>query len=132
MRIIPSALFDYSGTKSLFNVLGPPVAKSSHRGNQTPCCRPDVTTVISESMKRIGLVLAITLLVAGCTANAAGNRTDLDAFDESLAKFQKHLETCPYPGAHTMEFARSWNVPEFVIQAYVPKGVAFAKGKITD
>ena len=31
-----------------------------------------------------------------------------------------------------MMFARSWNVPEFVIQAYVPKGIDYNKGKVTD
>jgi hypothetical protein len=91
----------------------------------------NVTTVPFNCMKLVGLFLMITLLVAGCTAKAAGNRTDLDAFDQALATFQKHLETCPYPAAHTMEFARSWNVPEFVIQAYMPKGVVFNKGKTT-
>jgi len=31
-----------------------------------------------------------------------------------------------------MVFARSWNIPEFVIQAYVPKAIAFDKGKTTE
>jgi len=83
-------------------------------------------------MKLMGIALLITLVVAGCTAQAAENRTAFDGFDQSLANLQKHLETCPYPAANVMEFARSWNVPEFVIQAYIPKGVAFDKGKTTE
>jgi hypothetical protein len=82
-------------------------------------------------MRRVGIVLTITLIVAGCIARASDNRTD-SAFDRSLAEFQKHLGDCPYPAAHTMMFARSWNVPEFVIQAYVPKGIDYNKGKVTD
>jgi hypothetical protein len=83
-------------------------------------------------MKRLGIALTITLIVAGCIARASGNRAELSAFDRSLAEFQKHLGDCPYPAAHTMMFARSWNVPEFVIQAYVPKGIDYSKGKVTD
>jgi len=56
----------------------------------------------------------------------------MDAFDESLANFQHHLRTCPYPAAHAMQFARSWDIPEFVIHAYVPKDVTYDKGKTTD
>jgi hypothetical protein len=80
-------------------------------------------------MKLTGAALILTLALAGCTANAADTYTDLDTFDESLANFQKHLQTCRYPAAHIMAFAKSWNLPEFAIQAYAPKGVDHAKGK---
>jgi hypothetical protein len=83
-------------------------------------------------MRRVAIALIFTSLLAGCIARAAGSRTDLDTFDESLANFQNHLKTCPYPAAHTMQFARSWDVPEFVIHAYVPKEIPYDKGKITD
>ena len=83
-------------------------------------------------MKKAALILAIALVIAGCIARAAGNGSNMDAFDESLANFQHHLRTCPYPAAHAMQFARSWDIPEFVIHAYVPKDVTYDKGKTTD
>jgi hypothetical protein len=82
-------------------------------------------------MKRVAIALTITLIVAGCIAKAS-DRSEFGAFDVALADFQKHLGDCPYPAAHTMMFARSWNVPEFVIQAYIPKGIDYNKGKVTD
>jgi hypothetical protein len=86
-------------------------------------------------MKIPGIALTLTILtmlLAGCTASAADNQTGVEAFDRSLAEFQKHLATCAYPAAHILAFARSWNLPEFAIQAYVPKGVAYEKGKTTN
>ena len=86
-------------------------------------------------MKILGIVFTLAILamlLAGCTASAADTNTGLEAFDRSMAEFQKHLATCSYPAAHILAFARSWNLPEFAIQAYVPQGVAYDKGKTTN
>jgi hypothetical protein len=85
-------------------------------------------------MKLFLTLPVIALLAAGCTMSSKANQTapDPDGFDTALANFQQHLNDCPYPAAHVMVFARSWSIPEFVVQAYVPKTVAFDKGKTTD
>jgi hypothetical protein len=76
----------------------------------------------------------VALLAAGCAMSSKANQAapDPDGFDTALANFQQHLNDCPYPAAHVMVFARSWNIPEFVVQAYVPKSVAVDKGKTTE
>lgn len=85
-------------------------------------------------MKMFFALTVVALLAAGCTMSSKANQAapDPDGFDTALANFQQHLNDCPYPGAHVMVFARSWNIPEFVVQAYVPKSVALDKGKKTD
>jgi hypothetical protein len=77
-----------------------------------------------------GIVLLIALLTAGCGVSKANEHApNPDGFDQALSDFQQHLTECPYPAAHIMVFARSWNIPEFVVQAYVPKDVVMEKGK---
>jgi hypothetical protein len=86
-------------------------------------------------MKFYGSLLVIALLATGCALSSSANHIqapDPDGFDQALANFQQHLNDCPYPAAHVMVFARSWNVPEFVVQAYIPKTVSIDKGKTTD
>ena len=82
-------------------------------------------------MKLCAIVLMLAMC-AGCAMSSNANTNtvpDPDGFDGALADFQKHLEDCPYPGAHVMVFARRWNIPEFVVQAYVPKTVIQDRGK---
>ena len=81
-------------------------------------------------MKLCTLILMLALS-AGCAMSSKANSgvPDPDGFDQALADFQSHLEHCPYPGAHVMVFARRWNIPEFVVQAYVPKTVIQDRGK---
>ena len=85
-------------------------------------------------MKFYLTLLLLALLAAGCAMTSKANQTapDPDGFDAALSNFQQHLNDCPYPAAHIMVFARRWNIPEFVVQAYVPRGVAFDKGKTTE
>jgi hypothetical protein len=85
-------------------------------------------------MKFYLTLLVVVLLTAGCTMSSKANQSapEPDGFDLALSNFQQHLNDCPYPAAHVMVFARSWNIPEFVIQAYVPKAIAFDKGKTTE
>ena len=86
-------------------------------------------------MRLCGTLLILTLMAAGCATSSRANQTqtpDPDGFDQALSNFQQHLNDCPYPAAHIMVFARSWNIPEFVIQAYVPKSVVYEKGKTAE
>jgi hypothetical protein len=83
-------------------------------------------------MKFYGTLLIVALLTAGCAVSSRANNIqvpDPDGFDHALENFQRHLHDCPYPAAHVMVFARGWNIPEFVIQAYVPKEVIYDRGK---
>jgi len=82
-------------------------------------------------MKFSGTLLILALLMTACSVSSANHTqaTDPGGFDKALADFQTHLVECPYPAAHVMVFARSWNIPEFVVQAYVPKSVEYDKGK---
>jgi hypothetical protein len=83
-------------------------------------------------MKFYGTLLVVALLAAGCAMSTRANNSqvpDPDGFDKALATFQQHLNDCPYPAAHVMVFARSWNIPEFVVQAYVPRNVVLDRGK---
>ena len=85
-------------------------------------------------MKFYLTLLVVALLAAGCAMSSKANQTapDPDGFDLALSNFQQHLSDCPYPAAHVMVFARSWSIPEFVVQAYVPKSVSLDKGKTTE
>jgi hypothetical protein len=83
-------------------------------------------------MKFYGTLLIVALLTTGCATSSSANHTQApnpDGFDQALSDFQQHLNDCPFPAAHVMVFARSWNIPEFVVQAYVPKSVVYDKGK---
>ena len=74
-------------------------------------------------MKFYGTLLIVALLATGCAASSSANHT------QAPSDFKQHLNDCPFPAAHVMVFARSWNIPEFVVQAYVPKNVVYDKGK---